>query len=85
MKRKFYFKKGDIQDKESVSWAQPILEKILKPGFQMAAFYTINKKRFLLTIKCFDKPVQFYEMFANSKKYIRNLNQKQKQELKQKK
>lgn len=72
--RTFFFKKGDIKDHPNqTEWGRTIMEKILPPGFQTASFYTIKNQRILLTLKCFERPIQFYEMFANTKKYVRKL------------
>lgn len=71
--RKFYFNKGDIVDKKPSKKAKKILEKFLKPGFETVSFYKVKNKRLLLTIKCFQKPIQFFEMFANTEKYVRQV------------
>ena len=72
--RALYFKKGDIKDHANYTeWGRDILEKILPLGFQTASFYKIKNHRVLLTMKCFQQPIQFYEMFANTKRYVRKL------------
>lgn len=71
--RKFYFNKGDIVDKKPSKKAKKFLEKFLKPGFETVSFYKVKNKRLLLTIKCFQKPIQFFEMFANTEKYVRQV------------
>lgn len=78
LKKKLHFKKGDVQNKDISETTQKVLKKILSPGFETATFYNVNNKKLLLTVKCFDKPIQFYEMFKNSKKFIRRLKQQQK-------
>lgn len=74
--RKFQFKKGDIKDKIQSGWGRSVMDRVMTPGFETASFYKIKSKRILLTIKCFDKPIHFYEMFANTQKYIRKLKPK---------
>lgn len=71
--RQFNFKKGDIVDKKMSKKTNEFLAKILKPGFEKVSFYKIKNERLLLTVKCFQKPIQFFEMFANTEKYIRKL------------
>lgn len=72
--RAFYFRKGDMKDHTSdTEWGRQLMEKILPPGFQTASFYKIKNQRILLTMKCFERPILFYEMFANTKKYVRKL------------
>lgn len=74
MNRAFYFKKGDIQDhRNKTEWGRTLMGKILPPGFQTVSFYKVKNHRILLTIQCFDRPIQFYEMFSNTKKYVRKL------------
>ncbi|XP_055315526.1 uncharacterized protein LOC129575664 isoform X2 [Sitodiplosis mosellana] len=73
--RKFCFVKGDIKDKKSSGWGRNLLGKLIKPGFETASFYRVKDTHIFLTIKCFEKPVQFYEMFPNTAKYARKIKQ----------
>lgn len=73
---RFAFEKGDIKDKKSTGdWGRNLLLKFIKPGFETASFYKIKDKPIFLTIKCFEKPIHFYEMFANTAKYARKIKQ----------
>lgn len=74
--KQFCFQKGDIKDKKSTKvWGRNLLLKIIRPGFETASFYKIKDKHIFLTIKCFEKPIQFFEMFANTAKYARRIKQ----------
>lgn len=80
MTKKFYFKKGDIKDKKRSIWISKLFNYIRHfikdPSHEQIAIYKIKGKRMFLTTKCFEKPIQFFEMFANTEKYVRKLKHK---------
>lgn len=71
--RQFRFNKGDIVDKTPSKRARKFFGAILKPGFELVSFYKVKNRRLFLTVKCFQTPMQFFEMFANTEKYARKI------------
>lgn len=81
LKREIRFKKGDIKDnRKSSEWVKDSLSKVLKPGYEGARFFKVNNKRIFLNSRCFLKPIQFLEMFANTAKNKRLIKQLEKTE-----
>lgn len=69
MTRTFYFEKGDIR---VFNYKKKLFTK--KPEAKAPFFFKIKSTHLCLSLRYFQKPAQFYDMFANSEKFIKRLN-----------
>lgn len=75
--RKFHFEKGDIVDKNlTVNEKLPLLEA----NISEASWFNIKGKRMFLVTKYFVRPRDFFDMFANSRKYVMQAKRMEREE-----
>lgn len=75
--RKFHFEKGDMVEKNlTVNEKLPLLEA----NVSEAGWFQIKGKRMFLATKHFVRPRDFFDMFANSRKYVMQVKRMEREE-----
>lgn len=77
--RKLRFVKGDLKDKKIKDegirkWFRSLFSLMFQDArLQFPTSYKLNDTSIYLSSKCFEKPIQLYEMFKNTQKYVQKM------------